>query len=381
MIKKLKEFILHHTLYILSYIIPKKKNLYLFLYVKNRDFTGNAGSLIEYISKKHSEINIKIAGKPKFNQHIKNLNFKEVQSGLDYYWTHLRAEYILIDNYVQGRFPYGSFPIIQLWHGVGFKKICLLNEKARKSSREKLKKYFKHYRMIVSTSNEDVIEKNLAFGVNTSVVTGYPRNDIFFTSGNIGYEIKQRLDISNYKRIITYTPTFRNFKSTNKIPFSRGFLSRLNNYLVKNSSVFIIKKHPLDKTNYNVTTFSNIKDFSNKNTDVQKLLLITDLLISDYSSIIMDYAITKRPFICYAYDLQDYKQNNRSLYRQVEDTIPVEALVINEDELLEKIINTNWFLTSDNKEAFDTFSKKFHQFLDGHSSKRVFEAIQNLKNN
>ena len=75
-------------------------------------------------------------------------------------------------------------------------------------------------------------------------------------------------------------------------------------------------------------------------------MIITDLLISDYSGIITDFVITDKPVILYMYDFQLYLENCRSMYFDLEEILP-KPFVFKEEDLLEKIINSDW--TKDKK--------------------------------
>src|SRR5699024_10867868 len=123
--------------------------------------------------------------------------------------------------------------------------------------------------------------------------------------------------------------------------------------------------------------YSNIDDWSEKIDDVQNLLLITDLLISDYSSIVTDFVLTGRPILTYAYDFEVFKQKCRSIYYDLNVILP-RPLVKEEEELLEKIKDRHWCSSPQVKSSYENFRKTFHSYLDGDSGRRVMEAILNL---
>jgi len=119
--------------------------------------------------------------------------------------------------------------------------------------------------------------------------------------------IKDELNIKNYKKVITYAPTFRD--KNNISPFSEKFLFKLNNLCKKNDSIFILKLHPFDQSLlYNFDNFTNIIKVS-KNIDLQELLFYTDILITDYSSVFFDFMNTKKPIIYYSYDYELYMKD------------------------------------------------------------------------
>src|SRR5690606_3485094 len=89
-------------------------------------------------------------------------------------------------------------------------------------------------------------------------------------------------------------------------------LRKFNEYLHKNNILLVIKRHPFDKTHFQ--SLSNIKDYSDNIVDVQELLVCTDILITDYSSVFFDFSLTNRPIIFYAYDYNEYLENCRGMY-------------------------------------------------------------------
>ena len=97
------------------------------------------------------------------------------------------------------------------------------------------------------------------------------------------------------------------------------------------------------------------------------------MLITDYSSVFFDYANLKRPIVFYMYDLEDYRDNIRGFYLELEE-LPGK-IVKTENELIDEIkfINDKFEYNS----KYEIFNKKFNYLDDGHASKRVIEKILN----
>ena len=108
-----------------------------------------------------------------------------------------------------------------------------------------------------------------------------------------------------------------------------------------------------------------MSDYENLN----ELMKISDILISDYSSIMFDYSILKRPIFSYAYDYEEYK-SKRGMYIDIKTELP-NGICENEDELLEKIINCNF---EEEKIKTEKFSKKYIQ-NNGEARKYIDELI------
>lgn len=364
---------------ILTRIIPKKKNY--FVFVPTHDYknilSGNSLALLQYIRKNHTEVRCELVLLNK-----KNINIPEEEKGLvvnrsslSIYWSILRAQHIIIDTVVfHPLIVFGKYSIIQLWHGTGFKNIGILAQHTQNFFFI-LKKQAYQFKLVVATSESNVIQQNSSFQIQKATVTGYPRNDMFFEDEDYFQKIRIKFKVENYDRVISYLPTFRDNETI--APFSDEFWKKLNDFLIKNNHIFIVKKHPWDKYLIVPDNYSNIKDYSQFIKNSQELLLITDLLISDYSSMITDFVITNRPILLYMYDLDLYIANCRSMYYALEEVLP-KPFIFDEEELLNRIMISDWTEESEYKESYKAFKQKFHKYLDGNSSKRVTEAILKL---
>lgn len=374
----IKQFLLKITLYIkyiLSYVIPKKKNHYLFMPMRKLDrLSGNIKALIVYIEKHNPEIKMAVRMSKNLAEDMTKYNVEVKNTFWGIWWAELRAEYIVIDAST-AKYKNGNYSLIQLWHGAGYKNIGLLHSHVNEKTLSIFEKNYRKYKLVAATSQSDLEKRNSSFGVDTTKITGYPRNDVFFEKKSQDV-FKSRYALESYDKIITYAPTYRNEMTTP--PFSESFLSSLNAYLRSVNSIFIINKHPNDKFLNVPKDLSHIKDMTEEINDVQELLVITDILITDYSSIATDFAITNRPLIIYAYDFEDYIKKSRTMYYDLQETLP-QPIIDNENELFEKIKNTSWFDNLENQKSYQKFQDTFHHYLDGNSSKRILKEILDLK--
>ncbi|SOD65406.1 CDP-glycerol glycerophosphotransferase family protein [Alysiella filiformis] len=176
---------------------------------------------------------------------------------------------------------------------------------------------------------------------------------------NIGSAfLKTTLGIPHNKKIIFYAPTFRKAGAM-PLPFSpQKLLNALNH-----EYVIITKLHylnHLDQRYDNVidcTSYSNIAD----------LMKISDILISDYSSLVLDFALLNKPIVLFQYDYADYMQQ-RGVYFDFGDYLLPEQIVQNEDELYQ----LNWHnLSSNNHKIINTF----YPLEDGQSTQRIVDAL------
>jgi CDP-glycerol glycerophosphotransferase len=109
--------------------------------------------------------------------------------------------------------------------------------------------------------------------------------------------------------------------------------------------------------------------------DIQELLLISDILITDYSSVMFDFANTGNPMLFFTYDLADYRDNLRGFYMDFEEEAPG-PLVNNTDEIIENINNIDDIKMKYNKK-YKAFQEKYCPLEDGNASKRVVDRLFN----
>lgn len=366
----------------LTWVVPKKKNYLVFLplHEKNK-FSDNIKELILHTHENHyaEYKTCLLCYTVKVEQEAENKGLDTATNEISRVWALLRADHIILDAYTK-RFKYGKYSFIQLWHGIGFKHVGLLRENLNKKNKNRVSRYNRIYnkcQFIVCSSKSNKERQEKAFGINRGIVTGYPRNDIFFKSdiGGIKEKLKKKYGLSDYNRVIAYTPTYRD--SNTLSPFTNNFWKKLQKFLKNEKALFLIKKHPWDRHLKVPDNFSNIKDLSTKINNTQELLLMTDLLITDYSSIMTDFAITGRPILLYTYDMEEYLANCRTFYYDIKEILP-KPFIYDEKELLSKIKDSAWQQDSEVQESYKNFQQKFHQYLDGNSSKRVMEEIKKL---
>ena len=210
-----------------------------------------------------------------------------------------------------------------------------------------------------------------AFNNNRTYISGQPRNDLFFQEN--AKNIKRQLKISN-NYIITYMPTHRKYGKGNQNPILFLNDKKVESFFNEINIKLLIKLHPNMPSEMEITNTS-ILNLTNLITDPQELLYISDILITDYSSCVVDYLLLNRPIIFYLYD--DYeKVEENNLYFNLEDYCPG-SIAKNESQLFSEInkafYDKLYFLDKRQK-----ILKLFNKYNDGSSSNRLFSLINNL---
>ena len=136
--------------------------------------------------------------------------------------------------------------------------------------------------------------------------------------------------------------------------------------------VVLFRTHYLISNSFNFDSYKNFIYDASSYDDVNDLYIVSDLLITDYSSVLFDFANLKKPILFYMYDLDKYKNKMRDFYFDL-DELPG-PVILNQDELHKELDNVGTYGNRFNKK-YKKFNKKFNYLDDGNSSKRVVEEF------
>lgn len=274
--------------------------------------------------------------------------------------------------------------LINLIHGVANKKIYYDNTTTNREPviwrlfKNKILKgliYRKEY--YLSTSPATAKTYITAFRTNYKhiIKSGLPRNDIFFDSD---YCDETDFSFLKGRKMISYLPTHRQggaqFFEVEKIID----LDAINEVCKNNNYVFAIKKHFYHRNENTLKKdYSNIIDLTHTEVDTQELLKHTDILISDYSSVFIDYLLLDRPIIFYNFDFEEYSIKDVDTYFKYEDVTPGQK--VKEKKELTKRLE---YLCQGYSDGYEKERQKcIDFFFDGKRkicSKDIIEKIKNL---
>lgn len=360
----------------LSYFIPKQEGLIVFYPTHNKSgFSGNLKSYFLYLNtcpERSKYTAVWCTNSSETYNLLKSQKFNVVMGRIRVHYKLFRAEHIIQDSTYT--WLIGDFSILQLWHGNGFKNSALLDTSNSPKKLVLLRKAYRQYKMIASASTAHQELMIRSFENKNVAITGSPKNDVFFEDASVFQEIKVRYGLDGFDKIYAYTPTFRD--KGEFTPFTEQFWGLLNTWLEANNIAFVVKKHPWDKTLEVPGQYKNILDLSERIGDSQELLLISDLLISDYSAIVTDFAITGKPIIYYFHDYDNYTKM-RSFYYDLKTVLPG-PFIYDSETLLSYLKDLSWFAEPQYQLEFQKFLKTFHTYMDGNSSKRVLEEMKKL---
>lgn len=204
-------------------------------------------------------------------------------------------------------------------------------------------------------------------------VLGMPRNDALFQPGRMKKE--KWIDGLDGKFVISYMPTHRKYGKGNLSPIPFKNNKEAQQWMRDNNVTLIVKNHPnMVKKLTEPLENEVIIDISLKGIDPQVVIYKSDMLITDYSSVWIDYLLLERPLVFYFYD--NFEEEDAGTYYNLRDEFP-NNYCEDEEKLLKMIKQSisNPHSVTPSKEEIS----KYHKYIDGNSCQRYYETIEKLK--
>lgn len=261
--------------------------------------------------------------------------------------------------------------VVQLWHGTGtIKKFGQdVNTGELKELEKRANSTITH---LVVNSEYTKEQYSHAFGLEKSRIFswGLPRTDEMFSEEITKKKTEhfyQKFPELKDKKLVLYAPTFRDDEVNE--PKLCLDLEKLMKETDSNT-VYLLKLHPFVAANFNIEGISSerVKNISFYQ-DINTLLMVSDVLITDYSSIIFEYCVLEKPMIFYAYDLEKFSKQGRGFYEPYKEYVPGPIARTTEDII--QILNKNSY----DFERIVLFKKKSYQYLDGQAINRLIKNI------
>lgn len=273
---------------------------------------------------------------------------------------------------------------VNLWHGVGHKK----------GWKDDSKRLMADITVATSDMTKEMFSHFFRISPDTIFISGYPRNDLMLRVKKEKSEWKKKINnnLSKYDKIIIWLPTYNVTKDFrfrydgNQIKFSDIFQAenfdsdKLNMILKENNSLCIIKPHPIYKVkDIDLSKLNNILLIDDdwifeRGLTLYHLIGCTDILITDYSSVMTDYTLLEQPIILFTPNFESYKKTNGFYFENVEECMPSELIFYEKDffSYLKKILESNSDpMESKRKKIRDIYFK----YKDEESSKRLSEHL------
>ncbi len=272
--------------------------------------------------------------------------------------------------------------VVQTWHGTPLKRIGFDIEDLQFADQqyfEKLATETANWSHLVSPNRFSTPILERAFRYRGEILeTGYPRNDVLFRTGvdreTLIADIRRRLQLPAGKKIVLYAPTWRDDEYHRSGQYKISMMLDLDAARrgLGDDHVLLIRRHPNvvddiagagDGFVHDVSTYPDMAD----------LLAITDILLTDYSSVMFDFASTGRPMVFFTYDLAHYRDRLRGFYFDFEAEAPG-PLLATTDEVVTAIRNADQ-AAGEYTARYQAFAERATDLDDGHAARRLADAL------
>src|SRR4051794_11991518 len=266
---------------------------------------------------------------------------------------------------------------LQTWHGSALKH---MGEDTPAFRRMSAQRQARHREMVarwdyfVTRTEHDVRALVPALHVQAEILrTGYPRNDplVQMQSPEQRAAVRAELGLPADGVLVLYAPTFRETYEGGRQPFELRvdldkMLEKLPDHLL------LVRTHYLQRLRRSVTTHPAARDVSSV-PDIAPLLVAADILVTDYSSVMFDFANTGRPMVFFTYDYDDYANSERGVYFELQDTAPG-PMVRTGDELIQALATADAW-RADFDKRYRAFVAEFGEYDTGTAARQVVDHV------
>lgn len=282
--------------------------------------------------------------------------------------------------------------IVQLWHACGAFKTFGYSHMGKPGGAPQSSMNHRNYDLVTVSSEQirGLYAEAFALPYKKVKALGVPRTDDLFDwqyKRSKREELYRRYPVLRDNKVVLFAPTFRGDGNKDAFYPPEAFDVRLFMDKMPEDTVCIIKNHPFVREQISIPEdlADRVLDLSEKE-PVNDLLLVADLLITDYSSVIFEAVILEIPVLFYAFDLEDYIQK-RDFYFDFESMVPgpvekdMEGLIQKAGELMGEGNDEESCLQDSSDDAriaqkTEQFRETFLSALDGHGSEKIYQYIK-----
>ena len=271
---------------------------------------------------------------------------------------------------------------LECWHGTPLKRLVFDQEEVCGADPRYKSHFYKHvldWDYLISPNNFSTEKFHSAFRIDKEkiITCGYPRNDLLYNQNNEKdiKRLKKGIGIPEDKKVILYAPTWRDddYMEAGKYNFKlRLDLDDMKKRL-SDEYVVVLRMHYYIASQMDISDYKGFAFDASSYNDIGELYLISDILITDYSSVFFDYGNLKRPVLFFTYDLEKYRDMLRGFYLDIENDVPG-PLLYTSKEVTDAIEHIDK-IEEEYSECYDAFYERFCSVDDGHAAERICKKV------
>jgi CDP-glycerol glycerophosphotransferase len=296
--------------------------------------------------------------------------------GLEYLTLLGSARYVISNNTMPRYFRKKErATYVQAWHGTPLKRIAFDIGRPDFPGPE----YLRQLRRDVSAWDYLIAPNRFsaeifrdAFRYDGAILeTGYPRNDLLSSPrrAEVRSAVRAELGLDDDTAVVLYAPTWRD-----SVVYTPALDLQASAESLGDGYAFLLRAHQIVAQSVDLHERPNVRNVSDY-PDITELYLAADVLLTDYSSAMFDFAVTGKPILFFTYDLEQYRDQLRGFYFDFEAEAPG-PLLMTTDDVVEALHDLD-AVRRDYSRAYDAFVSRFCELEDGNAAGRVIEAVFN----
>lgn len=360
-----------------------KENYIVFESFMGRNCSGQPKYIYQYLQKTYGNKYKYIWVVDRKGVEIEGKHTKCRRMGLRYFYYMNRSKY-WVNNMRQPlslvRRP--ETIMLSTWHGTPLKRLVFDMDDVHSANpryKDIVYKQTREWDYLLSDNpfSTEKFQSCFLFDKEKILEYGYPANDPMYASDlkEKADRIKEKLNIPKNKKVILYAPTWRddNFYDAGQYGFDLDLDVNGMQEKFGDEYVLLLRLHYFIVDRLDLSKYGDFTVDGSSYDDITDLYLISDILITDYSSVFFDFANLKRPVLFYTYDLDKYRDVLRGFYLDMEKDLPGPILLTNE-QVMDAIENIDK-VQEEYKDRYQEFYNRFCCIDDGNAAKRVCEKV------
>lgn len=361
-------------------LFPADRKLVLFESFFGRQYSCNPRAIYEYMAVHRSGYQLVWSAAPGHEQLFASRHLVYVRRySLKWLFLMSRAGFWVTNIRYPDWFRKPAHTVyLQTWHGTPLKKLALDLNSYSDTYKKQFVRDSAMWDMLVSPNRYSSQIFTRAFNFHGEMLeTGYPRNDVLYQKNKPEpiRKIRERCGIPYGKKVLLYAPTWRDDQNLGNEHYRYEPVLNLAEmkHVLGERYVVLLRLHYLVADQMDLSALDGFAYDVSDYEDIRDLYLITDVLITDYSSVFFDYANLKRPMIFFTYDIENYRDQLRGFYFDFVREAPGPMVTTN-SQLINAIraVEASGFAVD---QRFDAFFQRFCALEDGHSAERVVRHL------